>query len=423
MIVCALRRPRMSTSPTTGSDDLAAGDDQVQVAGRLLEDLVGERLVGVGQRGVDRRLDVPPLERVLGAVVDLDRRAGRRRRARSVFWSRSITSGGITSAPSASPDSTLAIASSRESTRIGSTASNSSRRVRRWRRAAGRRGRSSPRRAARGWRTRPSASTAPTRAPRPTSSATISGYSTSSATSSGERRRICRSLSSSQRMSVAPAAQEAHERALEVDRVVLARRALQLRRRAGEQELAVGEHEQPVGVALGLGDVVRGVDDGRGARRARAWTRTPTGARAGAGRATRTARRAAAPTGRRAGRPRCSPAAGCRPRACRRGRRARSRRPGLVEHPATVASTSRDLLEPREEAQVLAHRELGVDRRLLRDPADLAAVERDGARGGLQRAGEDLQQRRLARAVRPDDAISSPAAAENETSWSARRSP
>ena len=40
--------------------------------------------------------------------------------------SRSITSGGITSAPSASPERTFSIASSRESTRIGSTASNSS---------------------------------------------------------------------------------------------------------------------------------------------------------------------------------------------------------------------------------------------------------------------------------------------------------
>jgi hypothetical protein len=44
----------------------------------------------------------------------------------SVPCSRSITSGGITSAPSASPDSTLAIAASRLSTRIGSTASKSS---------------------------------------------------------------------------------------------------------------------------------------------------------------------------------------------------------------------------------------------------------------------------------------------------------
>ena len=40
--------------------------------------------------------------------------------------SRSITSAGTTSAPSASPERTFAIASSRVSTRIGSTASNSS---------------------------------------------------------------------------------------------------------------------------------------------------------------------------------------------------------------------------------------------------------------------------------------------------------
>ena len=40
--------------------------------------------------------------------------------------SRSITSGGTTSAATASPDSTFSIAASRESTRIGSTRSNSS---------------------------------------------------------------------------------------------------------------------------------------------------------------------------------------------------------------------------------------------------------------------------------------------------------
>ena len=40
--------------------------------------------------------------------------------------SRSITSGGTTSAATASPDSTFAIASAREETRIGSTRLNSS---------------------------------------------------------------------------------------------------------------------------------------------------------------------------------------------------------------------------------------------------------------------------------------------------------
>ena len=63
-----------------GQVDRAARHDQVQVARRLLEDLVAERLVGVGERGVDRRLDVAPLQRVLGVVVDLDRGGGRRRR-------------------------------------------------------------------------------------------------------------------------------------------------------------------------------------------------------------------------------------------------------------------------------------------------------------------------------------------------------
>jgi hypothetical protein len=39
---------------------------------------------------------------------------------------------------------------------------------------------------------------------------------------------------------------------------------------------------------------------------------------------------------------------------------------------------------------------------VLRHPADLLGRERDRAGGRAQRAGEDLQQRRLAGAVRPD---------------------
>ena len=39
--------------------------------------------------------------------------------------------------------------------------------------------------------------------------------------------------------------------------------ASQARRRAGEEDLAVGQHEHAVGVALGLADVVRGEDDRR----------------------------------------------------------------------------------------------------------------------------------------------------------------
>src|SRR3954468_830165 len=84
---------------------------------------------------------------------------------------------------------------------------------------------------------------------------------TSSETSSGERRRIWRSLTSSQRTSVALLVQERDERRLEVGAGVL---VAQLLRRAAEQQLAVGQHERAVGVALGLADVVGRVDDGRG---------------------------------------------------------------------------------------------------------------------------------------------------------------
>ena len=72
---------------------------------------------------------------------------------------------------------------------------------------------------------------------------------------------------------------------------------------------------------------------------------------------------------------------------------------GQLEHPRDPLR--RRLLEPREQLQVLAHGQLRVDRGALRDPArgrqvDLALVGRQAAR-------EDLQQRRLAGAVGPDD--------------------
>ena len=55
---------------------------------------------------------------------------------------------------------------------------------------------------------------------------------------------------------MAPVVEEADERGLEVGgRRAAAGLGLQLGRRAGEQQLAVGEHEDAVGVALGLADV------------------------------------------------------------------------------------------------------------------------------------------------------------------------
>src|SRR4051794_28189524 len=86
----------------------------------------------------------------------------------------------------------------------------------------------------------------------------------SRATSSGERRRICRSLSSSQRtrIGLVPArVQKAHERRLDV--VDVSGQRDELGRRAVEEQLGVGEHEETVGVALGLAYVVGREQDRR----------------------------------------------------------------------------------------------------------------------------------------------------------------
>ena len=143
----------------------AADDDQVQVAGGLLEDLVRERLVRVGQRGVDRRLDVALLERVVGACSRPRPRAGRRRRApASPAAARSRRPGSRArraprrSGPSRSPPRACRRGSARRR-RTARTRTS-------WRRAPRRRGRSSPRPAGRGWRTRRAAWTGRTRARR-----------------------------------------------------------------------------------------------------------------------------------------------------------------------------------------------------------------------------------------------------------------
>src|SRR5690606_6791972 len=62
--------------------------------------------------------------------------------------------------------------------------------------------------------------------------------------------------------SVAVLAEERDEGRLEVE-PARADRALELARGAAEEALAVGEHDDLVGVAVGLGDVVGGVDDRR----------------------------------------------------------------------------------------------------------------------------------------------------------------
>src|SRR3981081_222838 len=125
----------------------------------------------------------------------------------------------MTGAASASPDLTLSSASARECTGIGLIAWNS------WSVYFDTSIERPPRlivladagtwlrKATRGF-------CGPRDSAKPISSAIRIGYTTSSATSSGERRRICTSLSSNQRMVealVAVLVQEGHERRLEVE--------------------------------------------------------------------------------------------------------------------------------------------------------------------------------------------------------------
>jgi hypothetical protein len=76
---------------------------------------------------------------------------------------------------------------------------------------------------------------------------------------------------------------------------------------------------------------------------------------------------------------------------------------GLVEHPIDRLVRVLTPLEAREQPQVLGHRELAVEGRLLRDPADLGGRLRDRALVGALDPGEDREERRLAGAIRPDD--------------------
>src|SRR4051794_19270031 len=93
----------------------------------------------------------------------------------------------------------------------------------------------------------------------PMSSAIATGETISRPTSNLLRRRVCRSFSSNQRIAALMplGAQERDERLLEVLAVGGPAGGLQLRCRPAEEHLAVGEDEDTVGVALGLGDVVR----------------------------------------------------------------------------------------------------------------------------------------------------------------------
>ena len=96
------------------------------------------------------------------------------------------------------------------------------------------------------------------------------------------------------------------------------------------------------------------------------------------------------------------------------------RQPGAGEHRVDRPVDVRDALEPREQPQVLLDRQPPVDRQALRHPADpIRSVDRSAV--GALRAGEDLEHRRLARAVRPDDREHLAAARRTGRRPSARR--
>src|SRR5947209_11307719 len=108
----------------------------------------------------------------------------------------------------------------------------------------------------------------------PTSAAITTGYSTSSAAISGDRRRIRRSFASSHRILprrslMAMLSQEGHERPFEVAHRRRGYRSFEVARRPGEQELPVGQDEQLRRVPIGLLQVVGGEHDRRPALRER----------------------------------------------------------------------------------------------------------------------------------------------------------
>src|SRR3954451_12406245 len=156
-------------------------------------------------------------------------------------------SAGTIRAPSASPDLTFASASARVLTRIGSIDSNS------WSAYLLTSTVSLP-----SWNLLWSGGISLTTATRgfvgplpresPTATPRASEYATRTTSSSGARRRICRSLAASQRIAlVAPLVQEGDEGGLEVALI-----ADERGRRAVVEQLAVGEHQDAIGVALGL---------------------------------------------------------------------------------------------------------------------------------------------------------------------------
>ena len=64
--------------------------------------------------------------------------------------------------------------------------------------------------------------------------------------------------------------------------------------------------------------------------------------------------------------------------------------------------------EDREDLERASHAEAGTD--MHRDPRDVNAIEHDASVAGLQCAGQHVEERGLAGAIRPDDAVKHAAA-------------
>ena len=196
---------------------------------------------------------------------------------------------------------------------------------------------------------------------------------------------------------------------------------MQRAHRAVEQALAVGEHQQPLAVALGLLDVVSGEDHRRAAAgepehelpQALALARVEPGAglvQEQDGGASKQPDRNVDPllvSSRQ--RPDLVVAA--------LGQRR------LAEHLLHRGVDVRHALEVREQAQVLGHGEAPIQRRLLRDPPDLARLARNRASSGRRIPASIESSVVLPAPLGPITASSSPRCASKLTPRSATRSP
>ena len=172
------------------------------------------------------------------------------------------------------------------------------------------------------------------------------------------------------------------------------------RRRRPDRLAPAAQAEHPVGLGQALLGVVGDQHARRPGRRGRSAAR-PRPRRPGRG--SRAARRAAAARARAARRGRSRRAGSSRARACARGRRRARARPTCSHSASTRAGV--DAVQARVEAQVLAHRQVAVEQRLVReqpDPPARAATPRAAARRRAPTRG-----RRAAAAARRGSAAAS----------------